>query len=152
MFSFISARLSLRDDTMALGPVSRAAMVRNMLRVTAITSDAGTPLPLTSPMQNTSRLLRMKKSYRSPPTSFAGTMLAAISSSCRSVMAEETLGIIAIWIPLAIWSSFSNRRWFSLSWLYLCWLLNRERRMKTSISMPSSCSSFTILLMRRMPP
>ena len=41
-------------------------------RVTAITKEAGTPFPDTSPMQKNNFSLRIKKSKRSPPTSLAG--------------------------------------------------------------------------------
>ena len=43
---------------------------------TAITIDAGTPFPDTSPTQKYSFSLRMRKSYRSPPTSLAGASSA----------------------------------------------------------------------------
>ena len=69
---------------------------RNRLRVTAITKEAGTPLPLTSPMQKNSFSSRIKKSYRSPPTSRAGTSVAAMSMSFRSGKGGKVLGIMDI--------------------------------------------------------
>ena len=105
LFSFIADRLSFIAETMCPGLSSRADRFRKVVRVTAITREAGTPFPLTSPMQKKSRPSRMKKSYRSPPTSLAGTMAAARSMSCRSGKGGKTLGTIDIWMPRATLSS-----------------------------------------------
>ena len=63
----------LMDSTMSLGEVWVIDALRNMERVTAITSAAGTPLPATSPILKNSFSSRIKKSKRSPPTSLAVT-------------------------------------------------------------------------------
>ena len=63
----------LIDSTMSLGEVCVIDALRNMLRATAITSAAGTPLPATSPMLKYNFSSRMKKSKRSPPTFLAVT-------------------------------------------------------------------------------
>ena len=52
--SFMSDIDSFSNCTMRSGADSWADTVRNMLRVTAITSEAGTPFPDTSPMQKNS--------------------------------------------------------------------------------------------------
>ena len=74
----------LMDSTMSLGDVCCMEALRNMERVTAITSEAGTPLPATSPMLKKSFSSRMKKSNRSPPTSLAVTTSQKMSMSVRS--------------------------------------------------------------------
>ena len=57
---------------MPLIPVARSSV-----RLTAMKIEAGTPLPETSAMTNPTRLSSiLKKSKKSPPTSFAGVMVA----------------------------------------------------------------------------
>ena len=59
LLSFMSAILSLSVVSMRPGLFSWADTVRKRLLVTAITRDAGTPFPLTSPMQKNSLLSLM---------------------------------------------------------------------------------------------
>ena len=59
---FSSAMVSLSWLTMRWGCVSWFDMVRNSVRVTDMTSDAGMPFPLTSPMMKYSFWSRRKKS------------------------------------------------------------------------------------------
>ena len=59
LLSFTSAIESFMIRTMAAGLSSWAETVRKRLLVTAITKEAGMPLPLTSPMQKISFSSRM---------------------------------------------------------------------------------------------
>ena len=76
LVSFISAIVLLMLSMMRLGTSSQDDTVRKTDLVTAMKSEAGTPLPDTSPMQKNSLPSRKWKSKRSPPTSFAGVSVA----------------------------------------------------------------------------
>ena len=67
-----------------------------MVCVIAMNSEAGTPLPQTSPIVITTRFpSNLTTSYRSPPTSRAGTMCAKISSRPSAKSLDCMLGSIA---------------------------------------------------------
>src|SRR5262245_63621589 len=81
----------------SLGVLPIRAVARNRVLVTAIKSDAGTPLPETSPtVKHRWSSSIKKKSYKSPPTSFAGAKVAKISNSLRSGKGGKILGSMLI--------------------------------------------------------
>ena len=68
----MSASARFMDSMILTGSFRAEATERKWLLVTAISRDAGTPLPDTSPMAKNRWPSLMKKSYRSPPISLAG--------------------------------------------------------------------------------
>ena len=78
---FCPASASLTARTISSGRLYWRAMVRSKVIVTAMNRAAGMPLPDTSPTTRTSRPSSVRTtSYRSPPTSLAGSRAAATSS------------------------------------------------------------------------
>src|SRR5208282_6417216 len=79
------------------------ADILNAVRVMAMNSAAGIPLSETSPMIKQIRSLsRGKKSYRSPPTSYVGMMVAKMSTSLNSGSAGKSCGTRPICIQMGL--------------------------------------------------
>ena len=98
--------VSFNACMMRAGLVSCADIERNKVCITAITKAAGTPFPLTSPIQKNSFSSRMKWSYKSPPTILAGSSEPTTLQSSR-IAISSTLGNMSIWIFRAIFNSLS---------------------------------------------
>ena len=94
---------------MCTGRLVWLATAQNSACDTAMTSDEGTPLPLTSPMQKYSFSSRTKYSYKSPPTSRAGRSMPWTSTSTRAPMSSDDCGSIACCILLATRNSLPSR-------------------------------------------
>ena len=135
MFSFLEAMEEFIAEISLSGLSVEAERVRNIELTTAITREAGTPFPETSPMQKYSLLSLMQKSYRSPPTAFAGVMEPQMSMSFLSGYAGQVIGSMDIWIFLATSNSLSIEAFWVVvsvrSAIYLdkdCCILSKESR------------------------
>jgi hypothetical protein len=103
-FSEVSTRLTWPRHSSGGRAPSAVALIR--VRLTAMKSAAGMPLPDTSAITKPSRPSSIrKKSKKSPPTSIAGVIAAWISNSRRSGKGGNSEGRIDFWIALATSSS-----------------------------------------------
>ena len=108
------------------------AVTLTTIRDRAMKRAAGTPLPDTSAIINPVRVLSMgitssgTTSKKSPPTSFAGILFAAISN-------PWVVGIVSgrkfLWISAAIWSSAFFRAISDSSFSFSSLVLRSSRRL-----------------------
>ena len=104
------ARFSLTSAMRCSGEGWEPARDRIRVKVMLMNNEAGTPLSDTSPMMKHRCLSSsMKKSYKSPPTSRAGTRLAASENRPAATSGGRGLGRNPIWISVAALSSPSRR-------------------------------------------